>query len=99
MVGIIKSFIKTSIERKRLYLDYSCYLADDELLTDFQTVVRPLTSGAPLILNLSYPDAERKRLMMYVSGGMAGVTYSVRTIANTSQQQTKTVDLGYRVTA
>ena len=97
MVGIIKSFIKTSIERKRLYLDYSCYLAETETLSDFQTIVRPGTPDAPLMLNLSYPDAERKRMMMYVSGGQPTTSYTIQVIVTTNQAQVKRSDLGMRV--
>ena len=97
MVGIVKSFIKTAVERRRLYLDYSCYLADTETLSDFQTIVRPGTPDAPLTLNLSYPDAAHKRMMMYVSGGLPTTNYTIQVIVTTNQAQVKRSDLGMRV--
>src|SRR4029077_1345810 len=44
----IKTYNKASVERRRLYLDYSCWLEDAEKLTDTQVTITPYTSSGPL---------------------------------------------------
>ena len=41
MSNVVKTFARRCMERKRLYLDYGCWMADDEELTDFQVTVFP----------------------------------------------------------
>ena len=67
----VKVFRKTSVERRRLYIDYDCWLAPTELLVEFQATIIPYTEGAPLVLDNSFPDVEKRRLMMYAAGGKA----------------------------
>jgi hypothetical protein len=78
MGNLVKTFRKTVVERKLLYLDYDCWLADDEELTNFQVTVNPHTQDAPIAVTTSYPDAAHKKLMMFVGGGAANATTSCR---------------------
>ena len=96
---IVKSFRKTPIERRRLYLDYSCWLADAEVLTDFQITVYPYTQDAPMVVNAGYPDAEHKKLMMFVSGGAPNTNYTLQMVARTDAGQIKQDNIGMRVTS
>ena len=47
----VKSYRKSTVERRRLYLDYSCWLEDLETLTDFQVTVIPYTEEAPIVVS------------------------------------------------
>ena len=42
----VKVFRKTSVERRRLYIDYDCWLAPTELLVEFQATIIPYTESA-----------------------------------------------------
>jgi hypothetical protein len=94
----LKVYRKTSIERRRLYLDYSCWLATDEKLTDFQVTVIPYTSEAPLSVTLSYPDAAQTKLVMFVAAGAVNTNYTLQVVIRTDAGQVKQDDLGIRVT-
>ena len=93
----VKIFRKTVVERRRLYIDYSCWLSDTEELTEFQATVIPFTEGQPLLLNNSFPDADKRRLMMYAAGGKANTNYTVQLVVRTDEGQTKRDDIGIRV--
>ena len=54
----VKAYRKAAIERRRLYLDYSCWLEDPETLTDFQVTVIPYTEEAPIVVTNGYTDAD-----------------------------------------
>jgi hypothetical protein len=95
----VKQFTKKVIERRRLYVDYSRWLEDTEELSDFQSTVVPYTAENPLWLDTSYPDAENKRLMMYVQGGIANTTYTVQLVVSTDEGQVKRDDISFRVLA
>lgn len=97
MSGTLKVYHKTVVERRRLYLDYSCWLEEGETLTSFQVVVAPSTASNPLRLDVSYPDALNTRLVMYVSGGVGHTTYTVAMIVTTNAGQTKRDDIGIKV--
>jgi hypothetical protein len=93
----VKTFRKTVIERRRLYISYDCWLSDTEELSEFQITVIPLTTGAPLLLTSSFPDVEKRRLMMYAAGGKANTNYTVQLVVRTDEGQTKRDDIGIRV--
>ena len=96
-MSVVRVFNKTVIERRRLYLDYGCFLADDEELINFQITISPFTSDAPLTADTSYPDEEKKRLMMFVGGGKGNTTYTLQMKVQTDAGQVKRDDIGLRV--
>jgi len=97
VVGVVKSFMKTAVERRRLYADYNCFLADTEKLTDFQVLIAPTTEDAPLGVVMGYPDATQRKLMFYVNGGRGNTSYVLSLIVHTNEGQTKRDDIGVRV--
>ena len=97
MSNVVRTFRKTTIERKRLYLDYDCWLADTELLTDFQVTVNPYTEAAPISVTTSYPDAAHRKLMMFVGGGLGNTNYTLSMVIRTDAGQVKQDDIGLRV--
>lgn len=96
-MGVIKAFAKTVIERRRLYVDYDCWLADNEQLTDLDITIDPITADAPLIVDQGYPDAEMRRLVFYVSEGKANTSYTMQMVVTTTEGQVKRDDIGMRV--
>ena len=84
-------------ERRRLYLDYSCWLKESETLVGFQVVVSPYTTEDPLTVDTSYPDLAHKKLMVFVEGGIAGTDYVMSMLVTTNETQVKQDDLGVRV--
>ena len=97
-MSIVKTFRKTSVERRQLVIDYECFLQDAEKLTDFQVITSPYTEGAPLGLDVGYTDTDHKKLSCFVSGGVANTSYVVQLIVRTDLGQTKRDDIGMRVT-
>lgn len=97
MSAPIKTYRKMVSERRRLYLDYSCWLAETEVLTNFQVTVVPYTEGYALNVTSSYPDSEHKRLMLFVSGGKANVNYTMQMVVTTDQGQIKQDNVGLMV--
>jgi len=95
----MKTYWKTSLERRRLYLDYHCWLEENETLTDFQVTVSPYTETAPIVVATSYPDAEHKRLMMFVSGGIVNTSYILQMVVRTDAGQVKQDNIGVKVTS
>jgi hypothetical protein len=98
MSNVVKVFRKTYAERKRLYLDYACWLQDTEELTNFQVTVSPYTADAPVLVSTSYPDAEHKKLMIFVGGGTPNVNYTLSMLVQTDAGQVKQDNIGLRVT-
>lgn len=98
MSRIVKSFQKTPIERRRLYLDYTCWLEETETLVGTQVVIVPFTEDAPLSISTGYTDVTNKKIAMFASGGVANTNYTVAIIVTTSDGQTKRDDIGIRVT-
>lgn len=98
MSNVVKMFTKQPSERRRLYLDYSCWLAVDEVLTNFQVTVMPYTEAAPIAVTSGYPDDEHKKLMMFISGGVANTNYTLQMVATTDAGQIKQDNIGVRVT-
>ena len=94
----IKTYRKAAIERRRLYIDYSCWLEEVEQLTDFQITINPYTVDAPVIATTAYPDAGHKRLVMFVSGGVGNTNYTLAMVVRTDAGQTKRDDIGLMVT-
>lgn len=97
-MSVVRTYRKAAIERRRLYLDYSCWLPEDERLTDFQVTTSPYTAEAPLTVTTGYPDAEHKKLMLYAAGGKANTNYVVQMVVRTDAGQIKRDDIGLRVT-
>jgi hypothetical protein len=93
----IKIFRKTVVERRRLYIDYSCWLEDSETLTDFQVTTSPYIATAPLIITNAYSDMTFKKMTMFISGGKANTDYTIQMVVRTDQGQTKRDDIGMRV--
>src|SRR5580765_9052847 len=97
MSDVVKTYRKSVVERKRLYLGYQCWLAEDEKLTDVQVTVTPYTAEAPITVATSYTDATNKRLMMFVGGGAGNTSYTLSMVVNTDAGQVKRDDIGVRV--
>jgi hypothetical protein len=97
MSGPLKMLSKTAVERRRVYLDYSCWLEESEKLSDFQISVSPYTETAPISVDTTYPDPDLKRLMMYVSGGLANTSYKLSAVIRTDAGQVKQDDFGLRI--
>jgi hypothetical protein len=93
-----KIYRKTVIERRRLYIDYSCWLEDTEQLTTFQATVVPYTADAPLTVSAAYTDAAQKKLAMFVGAGQANTDYTIQMVTQTDSGQVKRDDIGIRVT-
>jgi len=90
----VKTYRKAAVERRRLYLDYSCWLEEDEELVDVQTTVFPYTDENPIVVSNSYPDLTNKKLVMFVSGGVGNTTYTIQTLIRTDAGQIKRDDIG-----
>jgi hypothetical protein len=97
MTNPIKIFRKKSADKRRMYLDYSCWMADDEVLSAFQVTVSPFTEELPLVVTTSYPDVAHKRLMMFVAGGKTNQNYTLAVLASTDQGQIRQDNLGIMV--
>jgi hypothetical protein len=97
MSGPLKMLSKTAVERRRIYLDYSCWLEEAEKLSDFQIAVSPFTETAPISVDTTYPDATLKKLMMFVSGGLANTNYTLSVVIRTDAGQVKQDNFGLRV--
>jgi hypothetical protein len=94
----VKTYRKAVVERRRLYLDYSCWLEDAEVLTDTQVTVVPYTETAPIVVTSGYVDADHKKLVMFVSGGIANTNYTISMVVRTDAGQVKQDNIGLRVT-
>jgi hypothetical protein len=94
----IKSFRKAAVEKRRLYLDYSCWLAETEHLANAQITVFPYTEDTPVTVSSGYTDATNKKIVMYVGGGLGNTRYILQTVVKTSQGQVKRDDIGLVVT-
>lgn len=92
-----KLYRKTVVERRRLYLDYSCWLEDVEKLVSFQVTIIPYTSDAPLTTSAAYTDAAQKKLAMFVGDGKASTDYTIQMVVTTDSGQVKRDDIGIRV--
>jgi len=99
MSRIVKTFQKYTVDRRKLQLDYTCWLEDTETLTDTQVVIVPYTVDAPLAITTGYTDVTNKKIAMFAAGGVANTNYTVSMIVRTSDGQTKRDDIGIRVVA
>lgn len=93
----IRTFRKTVVERRRLYLDYDCFLADTEKLASLQVVIIPFTQDAPLKVDSGFAEPTQRKVMFYVGGGKSNTNYTLQMIVGTDQGQTKRDDIGMRV--
>lgn len=98
MSDVVRTFRKTAVERRRLYLDYSCWLEEAEELSSFQVTVSPFTEEAPISVTTSYSDADHKKLMVFVGGGLRNTNYTLSMVVNTDAGQVKQDLVGFRVT-
>lgn len=94
---VTKAFVKTQVERRRLHLDYSCWMAEGEQLAGMFAVIDPVTDDAPLILDQGMPNLELDQFIFYISGGRANTSYLVQLIAETDLGQIKRDDISMRV--
>jgi len=90
----VKSYRKAAIERRRLYLDYSCWLEPDEELVNVQVTVYPYTSASPVTVTNGYPDSTHKRFVMFVGGNVGNTNYTIQTVVSTDAGQIKRDDIG-----
>jgi hypothetical protein len=93
----IKIFRKTVVERRRLYIDYSCWLEENEVLTDFQVTISPYVTTSPLVITNAYADATFKKMAMFIAGGQANTDYTIQMVVRTDEGQVKRDDIGMRV--
>ncbi len=96
---MVKTYQKAAVERRRLYLDYSCWLEDPEMLVDTQITVTPNTTDAPITITTGYTDSTQKKLVMFVGGGAANNNYTLQVVVRTDSGQVKRDDIGIRVVA
>jgi hypothetical protein len=96
-MSVVRVFRKATIERRRLYLNYECWLEDAEALTDMQVTVHPFTSEGPLSVTVGYTDATNKKVALFVGGGVGNTSYTMQMVVKTNQGQTKRDDIGLRV--
>ena len=100
MQAVIKTFEKTAIEKRRVTIDYSCWLGSGESLSNFGVVVQPYTDTAPLGAFAAYANIDNVAntgLTLYLVGGLRGQTYRVALVVDTNQGQTKQDDIAMRV--
>jgi len=93
----VKNFQKTEVERRRLYLDYDCWLEDDEQLVSFQTTIYPYTEADPLSLSVAFPDEAQRKIVLFADGGVGNTNYIIEMVVQTDAGQTKRDDIGLRV--
>jgi hypothetical protein len=96
-VSVRKSFSKTVVERRRLYIDYDCWLPTNEKLTDFSTITSPDTADQPLTVDVAFVDTTHRKLAFFSNGGKGNTSYVIQLIVRTDGGQTKRDDIGIRV--
>jgi hypothetical protein len=94
----VKTYRKAAVERRRLYLDYSCWLEPVEELVDVQSTVIPYTDENPIVVTNGYPDVTHKKLVMFVAGGVGNTNYTIQILVRTDAGQIKRDDIGIVVT-
>jgi hypothetical protein len=97
-MSVVKTLRKAAIERRRLYLDYGCWLPEGEALTNMQVTTSPYTEAAPIVVNNGFADVTHRKLVMYVSGGVGNTSYVLSLVASTDAGQIKRDDIGLMVT-
>lgn len=75
-------------ERRKRGIDYDDFLEDDELLTDAEVEVTPVTDP-PFTIDGVVIDPVGKEMAYYASGGIDGRTYLVEFTFSTNAGQTK----------
>ncbi|HVQ52136.1 MAG TPA: hypothetical protein VMS92_18995 [Mycobacterium sp.] len=96
-MSVRKSFSKTVVERRRLYISYDCWLPELEKLTDFSVLVSPFTADAPLVVDVAFTDVNHRKLAFFSSGGKGNTQYVIQLIVRTDGGQTKRDDIGLAV--
>lgn len=97
-MSVVRTFRKAAVEKRRLYIDYDCWLPVGEALNSFQALITPLTSAAPLTISLAYVDAANRKLAMFAAGGVGNTSYIVQIVVSTDANQVKRDDIGIWVT-
>ena len=95
-MALLGAVIKSSIERKRYVIDYSCWLAQDETVSDFVIAISPSTDP-PLISDGAFASTDFLKLTSFLSQGKVGTFYTVAYVATTNQGQIKRDDLQVQV--
>lgn len=93
----VKVYQKAPVERRRLYLDYTCWLEDAEKLVETQVTISPYTESSPLTVTTGYTDATNKKLVMFAGGGVTNTNYTLSVVVRTDAGQVKRDDIGIRV--
>tara|TARA_R110000772_G_scaffold51809_7_gene118890 strand:+ start:674 stop:976 length:303 start_codon:yes stop_codon:yes gene_type:complete len=74
---LLATFRQQPVEKRRYAIDYSLRLRAGELLATSETITIAPTSTTPLaIVSLLSPDSTQ--LLLYVSGGETGTTYTAQ---------------------
>lgn len=87
-MGVIAKYVKSILERKRYWINYSNWLDTGETVsTVVFSVDKPTTP--PLVVDGVQNTADGLSVQYYVSGGVDGVDYVVSALLTTSQGQVK----------
>ena len=97
MTAPLRLYRKATVERRRLYIDYGCWLPDGEKLVDFQVTTSPYTAAAPIVIDTSYPDPTQRMLMMFIKGGVANTRYTLDMLVRTDAGEVKRDTIEVRV--
>jgi len=97
MTAPLRLYRKATVERRRLYIDYGCWLPDGEKLTNFQVTTSPYTPGTPIVVDTTYPDATQRMLMMFIKGGAANTRYTLDLLVTTDAGEVKRDTIEVRV--
>src|SRR5262245_16707693 len=95
-MSVRKSFSKHTVERRRLYIDYGCWLPENEKLTDFSVIISP-TTPTPLVVDVAFTDVTQRKIAFFASNGTANTTYVIQMIVRTDAGQVKRDDISLRV--
>lgn len=95
-MAVLKTFKKRVADRRRLHLDYSRWLEDDEELTSFAWVITPVTVP-PLVIDEWFFSPTHKEIVIYGADGLANTTYVITLTVTTDEGQTKLDDIGLKV--
>jgi hypothetical protein len=93
-----RSFQQAPIEAKRYIFDYSCWLEESEMLTEYIVAVSPPTVP-PLIAQSAFPDPTKRMMSVMITGGINRQTYTVMMVVTTTTGQRKRDDIQMRVVA
>jgi hypothetical protein len=87
-MAVLGKFRQTPIERKRYTIDYSDWLGTGELLSSIVFASVP-SSPTPAAVDSSALNSAHNGAVLFVSGGVDGVTYQILVTAVTDLGQIK----------